>query len=248
MASLLSCKSAGVARSSVAAARWAMPAVGSRLMQLAPQQQAPCRQFNTKVQVANMGAMPPGYGAEGVPQYGEPPAAAAGQVGSPPVFVDFSVYKKQGALMVKPIKPTWAQTPNGGWKMERNGTMLFELANAVSPGERRYNWDKKVMIGLQANELSTILAEPNANHDFYHDTFKGQQGREGSLVKTLKWSKAPDGKAYFINATVKDTANSINNSVSVSMTPGEFYTFEQLIKFAIPYMLGWDTVFTTTSP
>lgn len=67
-------------------------------------------------------------------------------------------------------------------------------------------------------------------------------------MKTLKWSKAPDGKAYFINATVKDTANSINNSVSVSMTPGEFYTFEQLIKFAIPYMLGWDTVFTTTSP
>lgn len=48
--------------------------------------------------------------------------------------------------------------------------MLFELANAGSPGERRYNWDKKVMIGLQANELSTILAEPDANHDFYHDT------------------------------------------------------------------------------
>jgi hypothetical protein len=27
-----------------------------------------------------------------------------------------------------------------------------------------------VMIGLQANELSTILAEPDEDHQFYHDT------------------------------------------------------------------------------
>jgi hypothetical protein len=60
MASLLSCKSVRVASSSVAAARWALPAVGSRLMQLAPQQQVPCRQSSTKVQVANMGLAQPG--------------------------------------------------------------------------------------------------------------------------------------------------------------------------------------------
>eukprot|EP00882_Tetradesmus_deserticola_P016638 GHRQ01017778.1.p1 GENE.GHRQ01017778.1~~GHRQ01017778.1.p1 ORF type:complete len:139 (-),score=24.43 GHRQ01017778.1:1034-1450(-) len=74
---------------------------------------------------------------------------------------------------------------------------------------------------------------------------KGQAGREGTVVKTLKWSRAPDGRAYFINASVSDKANGINNSVSVSLTNAEFYTFKRLADYSIPYMLGWDTMFNT---
>jgi hypothetical protein len=48
--------------------------------------------------------------------------------------------------------------------------MLFELANPIQGAERRYNWEQKVVIGLQANELSTILADPAGDHQFYHDT------------------------------------------------------------------------------
>jgi hypothetical protein len=73
---------------------------------------------------------------------------------------------------------------------------------------------------------------------------KGQPGKQGTLVKTLKWSRAPDGNAYFINASVKDTGNNINNSVSVSLTNSEFYTFKRLVDYAIPYLLGWDALFS----
>jgi hypothetical protein len=76
---------------------------------------------------------------------------------------------------------------------------------------------------------------------------KGQPGKEGTLTKQLRWSRAPDGKAYFINATVQDKANNINNSVSVSLTKAEFYTFKRLIDYSIPYMLGWDTVFNSSA-
>ncbi|KAF6265254.1 ssDNA-binding transcriptional regulator [Scenedesmus sp. NREL 46B-D3] len=183
-------------------------------------------------------AQPEGAAMYAVPQV--PAAVPSQQVAavSSAVFADFSIYKTKGALTVKPIKPTWAALGNNGWKMERNGTMLFELANPVGSGDRRYSWDQKVVISLQANELSSILAEPDTEHTFYHDTFKGQAGREGTLVKILKWSRAPDGRAYFINASVSDKANGINNS---------FYTFKRLIDYSIPYMLGWDTMFNTSA-
>lgn len=58
----------------------------------------------------------------------------------------------------------------------RNGTMLFELANPVGSGDRRYSWDQKVVISLQANELSSILAEPDTEHTFYHDTCECEAG------------------------------------------------------------------------
>jgi hypothetical protein len=74
---------------------------------------------------------------------------------------------------------------------------------------------------------------------------KGQPGKAGSLVKTLKWSRAPDGNAYLLNASVNDTANNVHNSVSVSLTPAEFYVLKRLVDYAIPYMLGWDAVFNT---
>jgi hypothetical protein len=47
---------------------------------------------------------------------------------------------------------------------------MFELAQAV--GERRYDWEHKVMVFLKPEELATIMAEPNAGHEFYHDTCK----------------------------------------------------------------------------
>jgi hypothetical protein len=75
---------------------------------------------------------------------------------------------------------------------------------------------------------------------------KGQPGKAGTLVKTLRWSRAPDGNAYFINASVTDKGNNINNSVSVSLTSAEFYTFKRLVDFSIPYMLGWDAIFVST--
>lgn len=126
-----------------------------------------------------------GYGAEGVPQYGEPPAAAAGQVGSPPVFVDFSVYKKQGALMVKPIKPTWAQTPNGGWKMERCAAAACRTAGCVQDSRLLAQQHLRCFIGalgtlqqlgcaavnhvvdlLQRAMVPLVLRKLVANHDW----------------------------------------------------------------------------------
>lgn len=67
--------------------------------------------------------------------------------------------------------------------------------------------------------------------------------REGSLIKTLKWSRAPDGKAYFINASLNDKANSMSRSASVSLTPAEFYMLKRLVDASFFHLLGWDLVF-----
>ncbi|KAF8069549.1 WHY1 [Scenedesmus sp. PABB004] len=168
----------------------------------------------------------------------------AAQAGPPPVFTAFSVYKTKGALNVRPIKPTWGNTSGGAFKIEREGTVMFEIASAA--GERRYNWEAKVSIALRAQEVADLLSAPEADHTFYHDTYKGQPGREGQLVKTLKWSRAPDGKAYFINASVADKGAGTNASAAVSLTPGEFYLLRQLLDSSFMYLLGWDALFTSS--
>eukprot|EP00775_Hariotina_reticulata_P006411 gene6411-6642_t len=158
------------------------------------------------------------------------------------VFTSFNVYKAKGALNAKPVKPRWTQLDKGAFKLEKEGGVMFELANTV--GERRYDWEKKVMVFLKPEELAAIMAEPNASHEFYHDTFKGTPGKEGSLVKTLKWAPSSDGKVYFINASCNNKVDNTNSSASVSLNHAEFYLLQKLVDSSLPYMYGWDVFFT----
>ncbi len=47
--------------------------------------------------------------------------------------------------------------------------MEIAPAKSSSPNDRSYNWEAKKNFAFSAIELGEILAQPNAQHAFYHD-------------------------------------------------------------------------------
>lgn len=76
---------------------------------------------------------------------------------------------------------------------------------------------------------------------------KGQAGREGTKVKTFKWSMAPDGGAYFINASMTDKTEGQDKkaSASVSLTQAEFYVLRRLVDHCMPSLFGFDVAISS---
>lgn len=66
---------------------------------------------------------------------------------------------------------------------------------------------------------------------------------EGQVTKSMRWSPAPQGNGYFLNVSENNKPANIQRKVDVSLTPGEFYTFQKLADFCIPYLLGFDAAF-----
>eukprot|EP00878_Enallax_costatus_P002973 GHUV01003169.1.p1 GENE.GHUV01003169.1~~GHUV01003169.1.p1 ORF type:complete len:226 (+),score=71.75 GHUV01003169.1:359-1036(+) len=164
----------------------------------------------------------------------QPDAAAAG----PTVFVSFDVYKGKGAMNIKPIPATWEQTEKGGFRLQREGVFYVEMANGSN---RTYDWSKKVGIALSCLEVANILAEPNREHNMYHDPNKGRAG-EGQVRKTFKWT--PKDDVYLLSSSVSDRNNpSADSYANCSMTLGEFYLFRQIANNAFWYLTGWDQKF-----
>jgi hypothetical protein len=82
--------------------------------------------------------------------------------------------------------------------------MLFELANPVGGVERRYNWEQKVMIGLQANELAAILSDPDGNHEFFHDTCEHKltlNSFGGSLAQCSPHAQFSTGSVFGVHGS-----------------------------------------------
>lgn len=73
---------------------------------------------------------------------------------------------------------------------------------------------------------------------------KGQANKEGTLVKTFKWSPADNG--FFISASMTDKTQGQEKkaSVSCSLTPAEYTVFEQLVKGSMLHMYGFDVAWS----
>ncbi|GBF95771.1 hypothetical protein Rsub_08207 [Raphidocelis subcapitata] len=171
-------------------------------------------------------------------------AAAIESAAPSRVFVDWTVYKTKGAMTVKFIKPTWtpANGQGGGFVVDRQGKLLLEFA--ASTGERSYGWDQKVSMAMSATELGQIFSDPSQEHSFFHDPNMMDASAKGTVSKSLRWSAAPDGRGYFVNVSTGGSGGG-KAGVSVSLSKAEYYVFETLGRYAIPYMLGIDMVFAT---
>lgn len=83
-------------------------------------------------------------------------------------YASYGVYKGKGALNVKPIPPTY-QVKEKSQSVVKEGALLFEFAPAGA-NPREYDWSKKIMFSLSANECGEFLRhnEPT-NVEFMHD-------------------------------------------------------------------------------
>jgi hypothetical protein len=92
----------------------------------------------------------------------------------------YAVYKTRSAIQFKPIGPTFKNHGPGTYVLERNGAMLINMANAVSP--KMYDWPHKVVFALSVTELANMFLVPGALEgkgvNFFHNAALANNGGE----------------------------------------------------------------------
>ncbi|KAG2435106.1 hypothetical protein HXX76_007191 [Chlamydomonas incerta] len=183
------------------------------------------------------------------PNFAANDRAAAGS--SDRVYTNYYVYKTRAAMCVRLLPPTFSKT-QAGKVLERDGTMLLEFAtaNAAAAGagngpagnvNRTYNWSNKVTFALSPVELGNILAGDAVASEkglvLWHDPAK--LGKTGEAMKKLSLKQLPDGNISF-------NMNAGPENISVPVTKGEFEVIKSVAQFAIPRLLGFDAVFSSS--
>lgn len=159
-------------------------------------------------------------------------------------YPEFSVYKSRGSMKVVVLSPTWRTTsPNSpSCILDRAGSMMLEFAESIGsgsgPGERRYDWEKKLTFAMSAYELG-IFADPDplkAIKPLFHDPNMGRSNA-GSMSKSLSIEAGTEG-SWFISLKVRK--NGENRKIGVSLDRAEFATFREITKYLIPHLMGFD--------
>jgi hypothetical protein len=76
-------------------------------------------------------------------------------------------------------------------------------------------------------------------------TDKNQSDREGSLVKTFKWTPGDPG-SYLVTLVQRAKEAPSDVRVTVALSAAEFYTLSKLLDSSFFYLLGWDAAFTAS--
>jgi hypothetical protein len=219
-----------------------------RCFSAAPPEAASAQGFYPSPPIYNQYQPEPSYAPNGAD-----PSSAAG----PPQdrrYIQWTIYKGAAAMTIKLNRPKYITLPDNSFKVEREGDLRLEFAQALGRGgaappggdagaaNRKYDWANKQAFHLSAVELATLLEEPEKTHQLYHDPNKGRQG-EGAVVKKLNWSFNPE-RGYMVALSVNDKSGPQQKSVNipVALSRGEFGVLKNLAPNLIWHMLGFSEV------
>ena len=157
------------------------------------------------------------------------------------VFASYIVYKGKGAVAIKPITPKFSFIPQSKSRVvERAGGLLFELAPSAGP--RQYEWNKKTTFLLDPTECGALIAfEKNVGCEFLHDPNMNDQSKSGQITKVMKWAPSKDGGGVFLSLSVTDKSDPKNSSnLSIPITWAELEVIRSILRYSIPFFLGFD--------
>lgn len=123
--------------------------------------------------------------------------------------------------------------PNRPDRME--GGVFIEAAPTVAPN--RYDWDNKIIFALSPSDIGKILHDGlrGGNVSIFHDP--GAKSNKANVTKkSLKITKGPKGGFFW--ALRQETAG-VERSVSIPVSNDEATIIAELLKAAIPKILGW---------
>lgn len=139
----------------------------------------------------------------------------------------YAIYKGKGALQVSLIPPTYTirQIRNEETAfISKNGSVLFEVAPGV--GKKEWDWEKKITFALGLPDIGTILASDEVS--LLHDN-------NGTIKKLYLKPGNIQGTYMLTLAIGKDT-------VTVPLSEAEMVVLAELLKAAIPTLVGWNNV------
>ena len=153
---------------------------------------------------------------------------------TPQYPIPYTVYKRKAALRLSMVLPKMRD--NNGSQKARPGALLFEIANAV--GEKKYNWEEKIVFSLNAKEVVDIdrAIRQKADLSIYHDPGKGQEN-EGQIVKTLKLQRYKDDSGTIFQFAMKK--NGEWQKAVIVLDDSEYMLLRSFMFHAIPRLYNW---------
>ncbi len=141
----------------------------------------------------------------------------------------FKIYKKIGAAQFGLIRPR--QDQNG--RIEKDGAVLLEVAK--SKGERSYDWSNKISFAIGMSDLTSIFENPESPPALIH-SMPGS-----NTTKKLEFQPGEGRYAGTFRLVVSEFSKdkSVNKTVMVPCSSGEFTVLLRLFMAAAPKFLGW---------
>ena len=141
----------------------------------------------------------------------------------------FKVYKKIGAAQFGLIRPREGQ--NG--RIEKDGAVLLEVAK--SNGERSYDWGNKISFAIGISDLTSIFENPDCPPSLIH-SMPGS-----NTTKKLEFQPG-EGKyagTYRMVLSEFSKDKSVNKTVMVPISSGEYTVLLRLLMQSASKFLGW---------
>lgn len=136
----------------------------------------------------------------------------------------YSIYKKSAAAQftLLPVR----RDENG--RVRKNGAVLAEFSKAI--GEKSYDWKSKITFAFGMNDLSQFFNSDNPGK-FIHKT--------DTATKILEFTPGEGRYEGTFMLRISESGET-KNSVSISLSAGEFVILSRLFAYAIPKMIAWD--------
>jgi len=147
----------------------------------------------------------------------------------------YAIYKgvggKFGCFQFK-LSPAY-DNPNRADRME--GGVFIEAAPSMGPN--KYDWGKKIIFALSVSDIGKVLNDGfrGGSLSLYHDP--GAKSNKANITKkSLKVTKGQ--KSGFFLSLREETAGN-EKTVQIPVSTDEATILVELLKTAIPRVLGW---------
>eukprot|EP01083_Nonionella_stella_P041445 112383_1 len=177
-------------------------------------------------------------------------------------FANWQVYTERGCLDMS-MRPAEFSEKSSYLSVERAGSVFMGFAPKDPNRDFGYSWDKKQIFSLNTNEIGEILSmEGTLTLRRDPTKFKGADD-DSNVQKTLEivprekkrlavgpGQQAPVGGQkslpfYTVRMNVTDTG--VNQlDLTVPLTRAEFTVMRELLRSALPHLVGWSACFNPT--
>ena len=142
------------------------------------------------------------------------------------------IYRPTVALELSLLLPKPA---DGGTYLEP-GRLFLSMAAGVA--REKYDWAGALKLCLIPRELGELLTGLDGTEvSIVHDPGAGTRAK-GAVVKALKVKRGDDGRTM-VSMGSKANGGPWASAGTVGLSPGELATVRELLRAAIPVLLGW---------
>ncbi|CAD8141054.1 unnamed protein product [Paramecium pentaurelia] len=160
----------------------------------------------------------------------------------PVILKAFTVWNENLMFSMTPIKATYVEK-NNYFAIQKPGWILFELVPVIrqKEGNHHLEWDKKKHYSLGVKQIGQLLVTKNKAYDEASNfliTYQAQANEK----KILKINKI--AQEIYLSISQEEEQEKQFNPFKITLTQAEYITAFELINFSLPFLLGWDALYT----